>query len=202
MVWSLSSTSERRAFPAYAGQDADFTPVYWTLLAKSVSQSHVLPPPFRTQQGVKDILVRLTAKALKRLREFDQLASAVQVFVDFRHTRDFSGYTWSKRSGKHLHSNEDGTWLKVIRPMLDALPLARFNCEPIRAGIVFTKLLLRKDVNLSLFDESRNRTLLSGDTLSTMIDTLNAKFDAAVEPAGSYWLREQSPYRITFGAPS
>ena len=162
---------------------------------KSVGHSHVLPPQFRTREGAKQILLRLFERALKRLREYKLGASVVEIRVDYRHRYDFTDYSWRKRSAKHLHSNLESKWMPTLRRLLDAMAPTRFNYEALRVSITFAGLLQEKDQNLSLFED----TEASGE-LARTVDRLNAR-GSAVGLASLFWLRNQAPKRIAFGAP-
>jgi DNA polymerase IV len=164
---------------------------------KSVGQSHVMPPEFRTRDGARQIITRLMSKALKRLREYRQVASAVEIRVDFRHRWDYSGYSWRKRSTKHLHAADEITWAKVLRPLLEAIPQTRFRHEPLRVSITFTGLIREQDQNLSLFDDEEDSKKAA---LSAVMDALNAK-GLGIELGSVFWLRDQVPKRIPFGPP-
>lgn len=163
-------------------------------IRKTVGHSHVLPPEFRNRAGAQAILARLFSKALKRLRAYEQAASAVELYATFRHTRDFTTYHWRARSRRHLHTNDEGTWIKIVRPMIESMSLTRFKHQPVKVGIVFSGLLKCEDQNLSLFEG-----LQAQSRLSKTLDALNARFDCGVELASVYALREQAPYRIAFG---
>jgi DNA polymerase-4 len=53
---------------------------------QSVSHSHILPPPLRTESGAYGVLVRLTHKAAARLRKINYCAGSVSVAVSFQET--------------------------------------------------------------------------------------------------------------------
>jgi DNA polymerase-4 len=161
---------------------------------KSVGHSHVLPPAYRSRSGAQQILLRLFSKCMRRLREYDQLASAVEVRVVYGHERDGTGYVWRRRSGKHLHAHDDGTWLKVARPLVEALPPSRFRYVPKQASIRFSGLIRSADKNLSLFAEGEGRV-----EACRMVDALNARLESQVELASVYRARKAAPYRIAFG---
>lgn len=161
---------------------------------KSVGHSHVLPPEFRTEVGARTILMRLFSKCLVRLRKYGQAAGAVQVTIDYRHEKTFATYGANRRSSRHLHANDEVNWVKVVRRLGEALPAAKEGCRPFRVGIVFSDLILCKDMNLSLFDDPIERTLL-GNTM----DALNAKHGYVVDVASVFWLREEALFRIAFG---
>lgn len=163
---------------------------------KSVSCSHVLPPEFRDRCGTVRILLRLCEKALKRLREEALGASCVEIRVDYRHRYDLTTYSWRQRSTKHLHANEESTWLPIVRKLLDRLPPTRFNYQPMQVSIGFSGLLAEKDQNLSLFEAEPTKRACA----ARVVDMLEAK-GLPIARASLYTLREQAPYRIPFGVP-
>jgi DNA polymerase IV len=173
---------------------------------KSVGHSNVLAPEHRSTEGAKKILLELFSKALKRLRAYNLTASAVQITVRFRRDRDVSfiklGWKgseaeWRKSSRKHLHANDEMTWLKAVRPILDTLPDFSSDAYPVAVNIVFSELLAVQDVNLSLFDDPMEKM-----RLAYLIDELNEKYEEqAVQVAGLHGTGGQVPKRIPFGAP-
>ena len=171
---------------------------------KSVGHSNVLAPEYRNMEGAKRILLELFSKALKRLRSYNQMASAVQITVKYRRCNGAKGElkfttpegVWTRRSRKHLHASDEVTWLKIIRPMLDALPDLRPSAEPAYVGIIFSELLKEEDKNLSLFDEENDPR----KRLALAIDALNKKKAGAVRLA-AFGNADVVPKRIPFGAP-
>lgn len=164
---------------------------------KTVGHSHVLPPEFRSERGAEDILLRLGAKALKRVRSHDLAASQLEVTVQYRHEKTFESRRRVIPSGKRQHAADDVTWLHAMRPMLAQALKPIPSWKPFAVGLVFSGLLPTKDVNLSLFDN-----LPAKQRLSETVDKLNARFGHVVDLAGVYHLYESSPYRIPFGNPS
>ena len=103
---------------------------------------------------------------------------------------------WTRRSRKHLHASDELTWLKTVRPLLDALPDLRPGAEPAFVGIIFSELLKEEDTNLSLFDEENDPR----KRLAIAVDALNKKKTGAVRLA-AFSDSDIVPQRIPFGAP-
>ena len=203
----------RRAWGSVAGarwwfmlrgsQDADYG-MYERDERKSVGHSHVLPPEFRTQEGAEKILIRLLSKALKRLRDYGQAASSVELQITYRHRRTFEKRCWRVASRKHLHANEETTWLPIMRGILGVGGRVSgnrprpFACpeawEPIAAAVRFTGLLYCRDLNLSLFDDPMERTYLWN-----VVDAINKTRGYVLDIASVYALRQEAPQRISFG---
>lgn len=202
-LWEASRADLRRAWGGVVGERwwfmlrgskiADYG-AYLPEVAKTVGHSHVLPPDYRTEQGTREILLRLFSKCMKRLRSYDQAAGEVQIDVRYRHDKNFTTYAGKQRSARHLHSNDDTHWLKIVRPMLDSMPPARPGYRSIQANITFANLIKCQDMNLSLFEDT-----LGKNRLSTTVDALNEKHGYVVDVASVYWLHEQAPDRIPFG---
>jgi|YelNatPaOPRAMG01_1025707.scaffolds.fasta_scaffold58067_1 DNA polymerase-4 len=176
-------------------QEADYG-VMDCEVRKSIGQSHVMPPEFRTRRGARDILVRLFTKALKRMRRYDQVASQLAIYVEYRHMQDFTMHLWSAKSGRRIAANDDVTWMKALRPMLDSIPCPPDGYRPFCVGLTFTELALARNVTRNLFEDTEGRT-----RLAKTVDALNARFGNVVELASAYWLRNQAPLRIPFGSP-
>jgi len=56
-----------------------------------------------------------------------------------------------RRTSRHLHVNDETTWLRAVHPILDAIPDLAPAAEPSFVGIVFTGLLAVQDMTLPLF---------------------------------------------------
>jgi DNA polymerase IV len=161
---------------------------------KSVSHSHVLPPEFRTMEGVKLITMRLFSKCMKRLRRYGQAASDVEVRIGYKHPETHSTHIWKRGSKKHRHANDELTWGQILRPIVDKIPSPKPQYVPCNAAVTFSGLIACQDMNLSLFDDPMERTFLC----STM-DALNELYGHVVDVASVFWVREQAPKRIPFG---
>jgi hypothetical protein len=140
--------------------------------------------------------MRLMTKALKRLRDYRQIASGVEVRIDFRDSRTYKEYSWRKRSTKHLHCADDVTWTKIVRRLLAAMPEIRSRHEALRASITFIGLLRENDQTLSLFAEDEQKAA----SLSAVRDAL-AKKGGHIDVGGVFWNQNQAPMRIAFGPP-
>jgi len=212
-LWEAEPLTLRRIWGSVLGErwwhmlrgshECDYQPAQASAVRKSVGHSNVLAPEHRTREGATRVLMELFAKALKRLRAYGQAASAVQVTVRFRRGRGMSvaglPFTtegvWVRRSRKHLHANDDTTWLKTLRPILEAIPDLSPTAEPCYVGIVFSELLAVQDLNLSLFDEEDDQR-----RLAKVLDAMNRKFGAGAVTIGVHGER-QVPLRIPFGVP-
>jgi DNA polymerase-4 len=215
-LWNASPLDLRRAWKSVLGerwyymlrgsQEADYQPAQQSAVKKSVGHSNVLAPEHRTLAGARQILLELFSRALQRLRAYGQAAGAVQITIKYRNLyvaqrigrRTFAGPegVWQRSSRKHLHANDEATWLKVIRPMLEAMPNLTPAAEPSFVSITFSDLKAVQDLNLSLFEDVEKQ-----QRLAQVIDDLNRKRDGAVQLAGLHRSHAQAPKRIPYGAP-
>jgi DNA polymerase-4 len=214
-LWQTSAHDLRQLWRSVLGErwywmlrghpECDYQPMQRAeAVKKSVGHSNVLAPEHQTLAGAKRILLELIGKALKRLRDYGQMASAVQVTVRYRRCAGAKGplrFTspegvWVRRSRKHRHTNADLTWLYILRPLLEALPDLHPSAQPCYVGVVFSALLKEEDTNLSLFEEENDRAR----RLALTIDALNSKKPGAVRLA-AYGREDAVPQRIPFGAP-
>ncbi len=205
-LWEASALELRRAWGSVVGerwwhmlrgsQEADYG-VHAEAPRKMVGHSHVLAPEMRTLRQAREVLRRLAQKALKRLRAYEQAASAVHIHVKFCHARRRCAYSWTKRSAKHLHANDDFTWMKIVSGILEAIPAPRSGYAPLWVSIVFSGLIRSADRNLSLFDDPFQKT-----RLSETVDAMNARFGYHLDLASVLNVYRAAPDRIPFGDPA
>ena len=205
-LWNASPLDLRRAWHSVVGerwhymlrgdQQADYQPMQSSPTRKSVGHSNVLAPEHRRLDAAKNVLMHLFVKALKRLRAYNQLASGVQITVKYRKVAANSACLWTRGSRKHLHANDEITWLRAVRPLLDAIPDLFPAAELTYVGIVFSGLISCCDRNLSLFEDTTEQ-----QHLSQVLDDLNRRYPHAVERLSLHGIHETVPDRIAFGAP-
>jgi len=197
-VWG-SVVGARWYYMLRGSHECDYQPMQTlgTEPKKSVGHSNILAPEHRSRTGAQRILLELTRKALTRLRNYRQLASAVHVTVKFRGLRGIRrDYMWRQQSNKHLHSSDDKIWMQILRPIFDAIPDLASEAEPFYVGVTFGKLLLEKDRTLSLFEEDAEQ-----DRLAQTVNAVNKKHGRVVELGEPVKVSDQIPLRISFGAP-
>ncbi len=161
---------------------------------KSVSHSHVLPPEFRTRRGAQDILIRLFTRCMRRLRQYGQAASSTGLYVKLRQGEGMGRSAWKLASTKHLHADDETTWIKIIRPMIESLPALEAGEYPYMVGITFWDLKDTKDLTLNLFDDTFARA-----EVSRAMDRLNRKRENSVQIASVLPVQHAAPFRIAFG---
>lgn len=163
---------------------------------QSVGHSHVLPPAWRTREGACQMLLRLLSRALRRMRSYGQAASSLDLYVQFTRPRSRAGTARSFHAHiSRSHADDDITWFQAARERLRGVPEWLPDSVPLLVGVSLGGLRDYRDVTLSLFD----RTTKLHD-LSVAVDRLNARFPRGVDLASVYWMREEAPDRIAFGA--
>jgi DNA polymerase IV len=161
---------------------------------KSISHSHVLPPEYRTRRGAQDILLRLFTRCMRRLRQYGQAAASTGLFVKLRHRETLVRSAWKLDSRRHLHANDETTWIKIVRPMIEALPELDPGVAPYMVGITFSDLSDAKDLTLNLFDDTFARA-----EVSRTMDRLNRKRENSLQIASVLSVQHAAPFRIAFG---
>ena len=207
-LWNASAEDLRAVWGSVVGarwyymlrgsHECDYQPMQTpaTEPKKSVGHSNVLAPEHRSRTGAQRILMELTRKAIMRLQSYRQTASAVQVTVKYRGLRLGSrDWVWTQQSRRHLYTNDDRTWLQILRPIFDAIPDLS-DAQPFYVGIVFSKLLLEKDRTLSLFEEDDQQA-----RLADAVEAVNRRHGRVVEIGSLHDPVVQIPLRIPFGAP-
>ena len=179
----------RRAFGSVTGER------WWYLLRgfeiteqptqrRSLGHSHVLPPDKRTDQGAKDVMLRLIQKATARLRDEGLWATELHVRVGAR------GGSWA-------------VWTKVP-PLQDTVSVVeRFNelwnertffGQPTSTAVTFCGLHEIGEVTPSLFDDTARRS-----EASKAVDRLNKRMGKnSILLANTVRAKDSAPERIAF----
>lgn len=177
----------RRAFGSVIGER------WWHLLRgydlhtedsarKSLSHSHVMAPQYRTEEGVKQLILRLLHKASARLRSNALAAKAMEIHVSGRKDWDMSA---------RLDATNDA--VTFTERFLEAWPSHSFD-RPIKAGVVFHDLIPVESLTPSLFGNAPERM-----KLSAAIDLINKKYGKnSVYLAGMEGAKDAAPERIAF----
>lgn len=149
---------------------------------QSLGHSHVLPPELRTDQGCREVLLRLTTKACARLRTTGLWATSMSVYVRGKKS-------WQARS--RIPPTQDT--MTVTENLLRLWEERDFS-SPNTVGITFHDMKVAEQVTPSLFDPTFDRT-----QLSHAVDRVNQKFGknkvflAAIEHA-----RDSADEKIAF----
>lgn len=151
---------------------------------KSLGHSHVLPPELRTDQGCREVLIRLISKASARLRSENLWAGTMAVSV--------TAFEKGWQSFTHIPPTQDS--VAMMEAFLEMWEGRNF-VRPRAVGITFLDLRSAQDFTPSLFDPQEDRT-----QLSHAVDRVNQRFGknkvflAAMEGA-----RNTAEERIAFG---
>lgn len=150
---------------------------------RSLSHSHVLPPALRSEQGCREVLLRLIQKASARLRASGWCAGAMDVGV--RGTRK----SW--KSHRRFTAVADTVFFN--EQFLSMWAERDFE-GPLAAWVVFTDLASPASVTPSLFDGAVERA-----QLNSAVDGVNHRFGKnTVYLAGLHRAKDAAPERIAF----
>ncbi len=150
---------------------------------RTLGHSHVLPPRLRTEEGAREVLLRLLHKAAARLRSEGLWAEGMAVSV--RGIRQ----NWSFKT--RIPPTQDTHTMQ--EHVLKAWPQRTF-AAPIQVGVTFYDLKPSAEVTPSLFDSTVERA-----DLSRAVDKLNHKFGKnSVFLAGMEHAKDTAQERIAF----
>jgi DNA polymerase-4 len=179
----------RRAFGSVTGErwwyllrgfELDEQPVH----RRTLGHSHVLPPDKRTEQGSKEVMLRLIQKATARLREEGLWATEMHLRVGAR-TRAWK--TWAR-----LSPIQDT--VSVVQRFNELWEQRDFEGAPTIAAVTFAGLHEAGEVTPSLFDESWR-----GEEASKAVDTLNKMLGKnSILLANGIAGKDAAPERIAF----
>ncbi len=160
---------------------------------RTVSHSHVLPPPLRTEAGAYGVLMRLSHKAAARLRKIGYCAGAVAVHLRLLDPAGPRGHAraWSDDCRLPL-CQDTPTILAAVRRLWHRRP--RGPWIPFHVGVVLSELRPQHCTTPSLFED--DHTALR---LSHTLDAVNAACGANALHFGAMHGSEQTaPPRIAF----
>lgn len=161
---------------------------------RTVSHSHVLPPPLRTDAGAYGVLVRLAHKAAARLRKIGYWAGAVAVGVGYRDGPAQRGWHAGNRWAAECrlpHCQDTPTVLRAVARLWAGRPRGR---QPFHVGVVLSDLKPARCATPSLFADDHKAA-----ELSRAMDAVNAAFGANVVHFGAmHGLEREAPNRIAF----
>ncbi len=127
---------------------------------KSLGNSHILPPRLRTDQGAREVLLRLTQKAASRLRSEGLYAGSIHVSV--------KGMKKSWKAFARLPASDDSV---KITALVAELWEKRDFVSPLGIGLTFGDLTNSGGNTPSLFDTGPDTSVLS-----SAVDRMNQKF--------------------------
>ncbi len=187
-MYALDQAGMRRAFGSVQGER------WWYLLrgyemdqdieeGKTLGHSHVLAPDMRTDQGCRDVLLRLIQKASARLRSKNLCACAMSVYV--------TGF----EKGWKAHTRLDGTSDTItMNEEFFKLWETRDFVKPRNVGITFTDIMPADGVTPSLFGGAAER-----GKLNSAVDIVNQKFGKnSIYLAGMQQAKDSGDEKIAF----
>jgi DNA polymerase-4 len=162
------------------GQDPPFRPTHRRL----VGHSHVLPPPWRSEDRCHAVLVRMIHKAAARLRRLCYSAGDLLVFVDY-----MDRPPWSRRV--FLGQARDTlTAVEAFNSIWPAHPPGR----PFRVGVAFERLCADHTGTLPLYAQQAQRNVLAD-----VMDRINHKYGRDKVHWGEMMgAQEAAPTRISY----
>lgn len=150
---------------------------------QTLGHSHVLPPELRTDEGSRQVLLRLVQKAAARLRSEGLWTERVHVRV--------KGSRKSWEAKQDLSATQDSVQLTSV--VLKLWETRDFE-GPMTVYVTFSGLHARGEFTPSLFDERRDTT-----ELSRAVDEINQKFGKnSVFLAGMSEAKDTASEKIAF----
>lgn len=151
---------------------------------RSLGHSCVLAPDLRTDDGCKEVLLRLLQKASARLRAEDLWTESLDVGVSS------SVKSWQT----HLRVPPTQDTVTLNEYFIKAWQARDFR-QPRKVGVTFTSLRKAEQVTPSLFDPHYNRTLLN-----RAVDNVNQRFGKnTIYLAGMRHAKDTADEKVAFG---
>jgi DNA polymerase IV len=172
---------------------------------KSISQSHVLPPELRTEDGCYAVAHKLLHKAAMRLRTARLWTTHVSLTIKYaapkeqaqkQHSSGIHQTSWSEGLSV-IECQDNQTLIEALQKLWAARPHDEKHRKPFYVGVWLGNLVPDHLHTLSLFsgletESKRNR-------LTSTMDALNHKYGTATIFSASMLLaRAAAPTRIAF----
>jgi len=172
---------------------------------KSISQSHVLPPELRTEDGCYAVAHKLLHKAAMRLRTARLWTTQVSLTIKYaapkeqaqkQHSSGIHQTSWSEGLSV-IECQDNQTLIEALQKLWAARPHDEKHRKPFYVGVWLGNLVPDHLHTLSLFsgletESKRNR-------LTSTMDALNHKYGTATIFSASMLLaRAAAPTRIAF----
>ncbi len=175
--------------------------------AKSVSQSHVLPPELRTPDGAYAVLHKLLHKAAMRLRAAKLWTSHLTLSIKFavpksemqrRHGSGIPQSVWSQGTAV-VECRDTQTLVEALAKLWARRPVGGHYQAPFYVGVWLGQLVPDHLHTLSLFSSVEDELEAKRSRIATAMDAVNGRFGtntlamASMLPAGT-----SAPTRIAF----
>jgi len=152
---------------------------------RTIGHQHVLPPDLRNDQSAYEVLVKLTSKAGRRLREINYWAGLLTLHVRFLGQADWSV---SKKLGA---VQDTPTFLHTLSELWSQRPSTGI---PFRVSVTLSELKSSQACSLPLFPEQQRR-----QKVAKAMDAINQRMgDGALYLAAMHHSRDAAPDRIAF----
>ncbi|HSY01248.1 MAG TPA: hypothetical protein VK819_03810 [Acidobacteriaceae bacterium] len=170
---------------------------------KSISQSHVLPPELRTEDGCYAVAHKLLHKAAMRLRTARLWTTHVSLTIKYATSRGESQHSsgihqsvWSE-SLPVIECQDNQTLIETLQKLWAARPQDEKHRKPFFVGVGLENLVPDHLHTLSLFSSLETETKRT--RLTSTMDALNHKYGTATIFSASMLLaRAAAPTRIAF----
>jgi DNA polymerase-4 len=172
---------------------------------KSISQSHVLPPELRTEDGCYAVAHKLLHKAAMRLRTARLWTTHVSLTIKYaaakeqaqkQHSSGIHQTAWSEGLAV-IECQDNQTLIEALQKLWAARPQDEKHRRPFYVGVWLGNLVPDHLHTLSLF--SSLETESKRNRLTSTMDALNHKYGTAtLFPASMLLARAAAPTRIAF----
>jgi len=172
---------------------------------KSISQSHVLPPDLRTEEGCYAVAHKLLHKAAMRLRAARLWATHVSLTIKYtaaredangRHSSGIHQTAWSQGLSV-IECQDSQTLIEVLQKLWAERPTDEKHRRPFYVGVWLGELVPDHLHTLSLFSGLEGESKRA--RLTTTMDSLNQRYGTStLFPASMLLARAAAPTRIAF----
>ncbi len=154
---------------------------------RSVGQSHVLPPEFRSDTGVRAVMVKLIAKAARRLRLVEYWTGRLTIQVQYY------DHGWWEQSAKFPPCQDTQSLLEVFTRLWQRRPQGPAY-KPLKAAMLLTDLSSGHSTPQSLLPSDHKRC-----EVSKTMDAINNRFGRdKLYLAAMHDAHTAAPARIAF----
>lgn len=106
---------ERWWFMLRGYEQADYSPLtFYDQGPQNMGHSHVLGPNMRRLESARQIMMRLTMKAVDRMRRRDYVAQGLHIFLELRNDQTFESVSWGAKSEPRRPAGDHVTWLAAV----------------------------------------------------------------------------------------
>ncbi len=172
---------------------------------KSISQSHVLPPELRTEDGCYAVAHKLLHKAAMRLRAARLWATHFSLTIKYatskaeaksQHSSGIHQSAWSQGLAV-IECQDNQTLIEALQKLWAARPQDEKHRKPFYIGVWLGELVPDHLHTLSLFAGLETETKRT--RLTSTMDALNQKYGTStLFPASMLLARAAAPTRIAF----